>query len=460
MKITYCNYKTVLLSGLLLACMSCENLVEVDIPANQISTQLVFEDVQTANAALAGLYAGLWEDSPVAGGARGSGALFGIYADDLDSFATSVVNAEYDLYRNIHIDDNTAVYAYWAAAYQKVYQANAILEGMESSSGISAAEKQRIRGEALFIRSLLLFYLQQAFGNIPYPVTTSYETNRTIAKTPSAEALKNLESDLKEAIPMLPEQYREAERIVANRKAAEFLLARVLMAKHQWNEAETVLKSIVSSPLYLFEPDLSKVFLKTGKHIVWQLKPKNAADPTKEATLYYFTNAAPSVYALSDALMGSFSTGDQRKSQWTAAVTFNQVTKYRPAKYKNTSNNSTEYSVVFRLEEAYLLLGEALAQQDKIPEALPYVNATRQRAGLAALQPTLSKEALLNEITAESRKEFFAEMGLRLMHLKRRGLLGNLTPVKPNFKSYHAVWPIPQKELMLNKNLNPQNEGY
>ncbi|WP_294297427.1 RagB/SusD family nutrient uptake outer membrane protein [uncultured Chryseobacterium sp.] len=460
MKTRYLKPQLFLLSGLLLTMASCENLVEVDFPSNQISTQLVFQDVQTANAALAGLYAGLWEDSPVSGGARGAGALLGIYADDLESHATSVVNAEYDLYRNIQIDDNVAVYAYWTSAYQKVYQANAIIGGMAGSSGISGSEKQRIKGEALFIRSLVLFYLQQAFGNIPYPTTTDYEINRNLSKINAAATLQKLEDDLKEAVPLLSDSYREPERIVVNRKAAEFLLAKVLMSQNKWNEAEVLLKGIVTNPLYQFEPDLSKVFLKNGKHILFQLKPKNAVDPTKEATLYYFVNSAPSVYSLSSDLVSSFTSGDLRKSQWITPVSFNQATKYRPSKYKAISNNSTEYSIVFRLEEVYLLLAEALAQQNKLTEALSFVNATRERAGLPALSSTVTKESLKTEILAENRKEFFAEMGLRFMNLKRAGMLGMLSLTKPNFKTYHAFWPIPQKELLLNKNLNPQNEGY
>lgn len=440
--------------------ISCEGLVEVDAPTNQISTQLVFQDVQTANAALAGIYAGLYDDSPISGGLRGSGALMGIYADDLESFATSVINGEYDLYQNIHIADNTSVYAYWTSAYQKIYQANAVLVGVELSDAIAQSDQNRLKGEALFIRSLLLFYLQQSFGSIPYPVTTNYEINRSISRTPSSEVLDRLESDLKEVIPLLSDQYRENERIVPNRKVAELLLAKVLMTQSRWSEAEVLLTGIKANSLYIFENDLSKVFLKTGKHILWQLKPKNATDPTKEATLYYFTNSAPSVYALSGNLISSFTAGDLRKTQWTTAVIFNQVTRYRPSKYKSISNNTTEYSLVFRLEEVYLLLAEAMAQQNKISEAIPLVNATRQRAGLSVLSPGITKEALLTEITSESRKEFFAEMGLRFMHLKRRGLLMNLTTVKPNFKSYHTVWPVPQKELLLNKNLNPQNEGY
>lgn len=206
------------------------------------------------------------------------------------------------------------------------------------------------------------------------------------------------------------------------------------MSENKWNEAEILLRGIITNPLYQFESDLSKVFLKNGKHILFQLKPKNTVDPTKEATLYYFANSAPSVYSLSSDLVNSFTTVDLRKSQWISSVSFNQTTKYRSSKYKVISNNSTEDSIIFRLEEVYLLLAEALAQQNKLTEALPFINATRQRAGLTALSGTITKETLLTEILSENRKEFFAEMGLRFMTLKRRELLGTLILAKPNLK--------------------------
>jgi len=107
-----------------------------------------------------------------------------------------------------------------------------------------------------------------------------------------------------------------------------------------------------------------------------------------------------------------------------------------------------------------MAIAETLAQQDKIADALPYLNVTRQRATLAALVMPISKQSLLDEILLENRKEFFTEMGHRFLDLKRMNRLNDLLPIKTNWKSYHSFWPLPQKELLLNPNLNPQNTGY
>jgi hypothetical protein len=455
------TYKIIIITiilQLLKTTISCEKLVEVEIPNNQITTGQVFEDVQTANAALAGLYARLYESSPIAGDQ--SGPTLGSYTDDLNSYSTSSVNGRYDIFQNQQISTNTEIYSYWTSAYQNIYIANAIIEGTENSTALPTAEGNRIKAEALLIRSLLYFYLQQVFGDIPYVTNTNYETNQIIAKTAASEILIRLEADLNTSMNLLKDDYRNSERIYPNKKVAQLMLAKIYMLQNRWGDAEPLLKNIQQSPLYQFENNISKVFQKTGTHILWQLKPKNSGDGTKESSMYYFTNSAPTNYALSQNLMTSFSSGDLRRQNWITMVTFNGNSWYRADKYKSRTNNTTEYSIVFRLEEVYLLLAETLVQQNKLQEALPYINATRQRAALNALTGTPTQTILLDEILNENRREFFTEMGHRFLDLKRMNRLNSLVAVKPNWKSYHDRWPIPQQELLLNQNLNPQNAGY
>lgn len=448
------NMGLVLLFWVLL--FSCEKLLEVETPSNQIGKDKVFADVQTANAALAGLYAGLRDNSLLSG--ESLGAFLGVYTDDLDSYALTDTNGVLALYHNQQTDTNSTVYSVWSTAYQHIYAANAIIEGVRASA-LPGNEKNRIEGEALLVRSIMLFYLQQLFGAVPYPVTTDYTVNQSLSRLESADVLSRLESDLLRCGELLPDQYRDAERVYPNRKGAELMLAKVYMLEQKWAQAETVLKTILGSPLYSFQNDLSKVFQKDSKHIIWQLKPANPGDPVKEAMLYYFSGAAPTGYALSKSLISSFEAGDQRKQQWMAAVTVGGNTWYRVNKYKNITSNDTEDSIVFRLEEVYLLLAEALAQQDKVGEAFQYINPVRQRAGLSALA-SVSKEVLLSEILLENRREFFTEMGHRFLDLKRNNRLVDLQAVKPNWKSFHSLWPVPQKDLLLNPNLKPQNNGY
>lgn len=446
-------------TGLLL--LSCDHLVDVDLPANQISTTLVFESVQSADAVLANLYGNLRDNSPLTGGSGGSGILWGTYTDDLDSYAASGENTGIrDLYLNLLNDSNLQVLNYWTATYKQIYLANAIIEGVTKSSALPVNEKQRIIGEALLIRSLMYFYLTQIYGDIPLVTSTDYTINQSITKTSSAEVINRIQTDLATAVMSLDNEYRNPERIFPNKKVAQLLLAKTYMQQQRWLQAEELLRDIIIFPKYTFETDLSKVFQKTGTHILWQLKPKNTNDPTKEIQSLYFSNAAPTLYALTPNLISSFSATDKRLQQWITPVTVAQKTYYRADKYKNRTSNATEYSVIFRLEEVYLLLSEVLARQNKTQEALQMLNKTRSRAGLSLLTLPMSQETVLNETLSENRKEFFAEMGHRFLDLKRMGRLNDLQNSKVNWKNHSQLWPIPQKEILLNPNLKPQNNGY
>lgn len=439
---------------------SCEDLVEVSNPTNQLGTPQVFEDVQTANAALAGLYADLRDQSLVSGaGYYTTGTLGASYADDLDCYNNDQ-NGIMDIYLNQQQQTNTVIASIWNTAYKQVYYANSIIHGAELSAALSADDKNRLKGEALLVRSLLYFYLQQLFGDIPYTAGTDYEHNRALNKTGSADLLEQLETDLKEAVSLLEDNYRDAERIYPNRKVAELVLARVYLTGQKYQQAEQLALGILQSPLYQFQPDLNEVFHNTGSHILWQLSPQNSGDATKEASFYYFSGAAPHAYTLTADLVSSFSDNDLRKQAWMTQVSFNDDSWYSPCKYKNLSGtNTNEYSVVFRLEEVYFILAEALAKQNRLSEALPYLNATRERAELSALT-SLSAEDFITELLAEKRREFFTEFGHRFFDLKRLGRLNELKAVKPNWEDFKRLWPLPQNELLLNANLHPQNTGY
>ena len=450
-------YLFICIAGLLLT--ACEELIEVKHPGNQLGTPQVFEDVQTANAALGSLYAALRDQSLIRHGSNDeAGTSLGSYADDLDCYLQGE-NGPMDIFLNQQQERNTTIKLIWERSYKQVYYANSIIYGVENSQALADDEKRRIKGEAIMIRSLIYYYMQQLFGDIPYTTSTDYEYNRTIGKTEVAALLEQLETDVTEAAGLLEDNYRNAERIYINRKAVQLLLARIYLTRGKWELAEQVAEDILQSPLYEFENDINEVFHKSGKHILWQQKPNRSGNPVAAATYYYFSDAAPHVYALTQDLVNTFTDEDLRKQAWMAEVTFNDNTWFRPYKYKNRSNNTDEYSIVLRLEEAYFIMAEALVKQNRSDEALPYLNATRERAGLTAFT-SLSGEDFINELLAEKRREFFTEFGHRFIDLKRWGRLNELSAVKPNWEDYKHVWPLPQSELLLNPNLYPQNPGY
>lgn len=436
---------------------SCESYIDVDTPTNQISTEIVFESEGTANAAIADIYASLRNSSLIAGGSDGLGAILGIYTDELDNYFLDN-NGYIPIYNHQVSSTNTILSKVWTTSYQQIYALNLLLEGLNNSTTLKDSFKHKLKGEALVLRSILYFYLNQLFGDIPYTISTDYELNSTLTRTNSKLLLDHLKLDLKIASELLNDNYSHAERIYPNKKVADIMLCKIYLLEGSWSLAENLSKEIMSSSNYTFEDDIERVFKKQGQHIIWQLKPQNSGDATKEAILYYFNNSVPKTFALSNKLISSFEDGDLRKRNWISSVNYSNEVYYRSSKYKNHSNstNTDEYSIIFRLEEVYLLLAEALNYQNKTDEAVYYINKIRNRAGLSLIKSNITKEDCTEYILIEKRHEFFCEFGQRFMDLKRNNRLHYLE----NWNSHYKYFPIPERELSINPNLNPQNHGY
>ena len=235
---------------------SCEKSIDVDFPNTQIDVTQVFENVSTADGALSNLYAEMYSFSVLNGGTAGSGALLGSYTDDLNCYMAASLGGAPDIFYNQQLSSNSVIKNSWANSYKQIYLANSIIIGVDASSGIATKDKNRIKGEALFLRSLIYFYLTQMFGDVPYTTTTDFTINQKIGKMNDIEVLTTIHNDLMLSIDLLEDNYRNTDRIYPNKKAAEMMLAIVCMQENKWSQAENLLKDIKSNSLYAWEPDV------------------------------------------------------------------------------------------------------------------------------------------------------------------------------------------------------------
>jgi hypothetical protein len=225
---------------------------------------------------------------------------------------------------------------------------------------------------------------------------------------------------------------------------------------------------INKTPQYKLLTDLNAVFLKTSDEAIWQLLPKGGAqDYTNEGFIFILLAPPITGFVLRTDLHDLFEEDDLRKINWVGRITSSSgLTKwYFANKYKERAQNQTgsEYSMVLRLAEQYLIRAEARAQQNKLVglnSAETDVNIIRSRSGLPNTT-AFSKQELLKAIEQERRLELFTEWGHRFFDLKRTERLNAvLDPIKLNWDNTDVLLPIPQSELLLNPNLKPQNPGY
>lgn len=443
---------------------SCEDFVEVDLPNDQINGETVFDNTGTATAALTNIYAELRNNTGIVSGDsfNGMSSLMGHYADELELFSLNQIQP-FNI--NTLLPTDGTVSNIWDNAYNNIFASNTVIEGVNNSKSISQEEKEQLIGEALFIRAFVHFYLVNLFGEIPYIKTTDFEKNREASKMNVAEVYESIILDLLEAKDLLTNDYVSGERTRPNRATVSALLARVYLYKGDWENAETESSSIIeNTALYVWETDLSRVFLRESTSAIWQFSPSSTTgiNNTLEGFTFIFVTAPPPLMALNNSVIAAFETGDNRFDNWVEAVTDGTDTFYHSFKYKeNTATPApVEYSVIFRLAEQYLIRAEARTQLGDIAGAQQDVNIIRNRAGLDNTTATTTNE-LLDAILQERRVELFTEHGHRFFDLKRTGRTDAvLGPVKSGWDATDILLPIPESEILVNPNLLPQNPGY
>ena len=445
---------------LLMVVTSCESFTEIEVPQSQLTGPAVFEDVNTANAALVNAYARLREEGMVTGTAFGLSHLLGNYADELTFYGS---NTSFQSFNNhTLVPSNSFLATLWNTSYSQLYALNSIIEGLDNTSAIAEEDKEKLKGEALFLRAYIHFYLTNCFGEIPYITTTNYLQNATVSKNSIAEVNQNIVQDLEDAIALLPLNYPSSERVRANKYVAKAMLARQQLYLGNWEQAESAATAVLNSGVYTWELNVANVFLKENPGIIWALHPGIAGLNTKDARTFVFSIGPPTRPALSQDLINEFEPNDTRRTNWTRTITNGSQSWYHAYKYKKTLNTGTsqEYTILFRLAELYLIRAEARAEQDNTIEALEDLNKVRNRAGLAN-STAVTKAQILAAVLQERKMELFTEQGHRWLDLKRTGNAATvLSPIKPNWQNTHIVFPLPEAELLLNSNLLPQNTGY
>lgn len=444
-----------------LVLFGCEDYLEAEDPVGQLSTEAVYEDENTATAAVTSLYAILRDDVIITGNPTGMGGVMGLYSDELDYYGTPGEGLE-NFYSHQIIASNSTISGTWNGSYNLIFMCNAAIEGLEGSQTMTIEVKEQLKGEALFIRGMIHFYLTNIFGDIPYIKTTDYQKNREAERMPEEIVYENIIEDLTNSKNLLALSYPTWERTRANKWVVAALLARVYLYNGQWDKAEQESNLLLNNSEFILEENIQNEFLKESTSAILQLKPKNNGDNTLEGSTFIFSTGPPPLMALNVSLVQDMEDGDLRKQNWIMELTEGSDTWYFPYKYKQNLNTGTsvEYSIVLRISEQYLIRAEARLMQGNILGAEDDLNIIRQRAGLENTTAQNSQQ-LLDAIITERRFELFSEYGHRWFDLRRLGIAGEiLSPIKSGWKSTDILFPIPESELLLNPKLEPQNPGY
>lgn len=480
-----------LLSIIVISVISCRKLVETSPPSNVITEANVYSNDASAIAVLDNVYMTM-NQSGVGADMQGSysiSLLAGLSADELTLYS-GVTDAIYlGYYDNKLLQSlvSSSGGEHWAPLYNYIFKCNAAIQGFSVTTSLTPAVKQQLLGEAKFLRGFFYFYLVNLFGDVPLILGTDPQVNTLLARSPKTKVYDQIISDLTDAEGQLSEVYLNenllkvtSERVRPTKWAAMAMLARVYLYIGDYVKSEAKSTAVINnSDLFGPLPSLSDVFLKNSREAIWQIQPTDINFNTKEAQTLVLPVTGPNVYQnpvfLSEILRNSFDPSDQRAidGNWIKSIIVATDTFWYPFKYKinsspgvMTADDMTEYFMVLRLSEQYLIRAEARAQQDNIAGAQSDLNAIRNRAGLANTSAS-DKPSLLTAIFNERQHELFSEWGHRLLDLKRINkideVMSIITPAKSNntnaWKPYQQLYPLPLTELQRAPNL-VQNPGY
>jgi len=152
---------------------------------------------------------------------------------------------------------NSVMTDVWRGAYRMINRANLIFE---KAPGVTdnTALRDRLVGEAKFLRGWAYFELVSQWGDVPLYTESITSTNGYKGKSPAADVYALVIADLTEAVAKLPVDAPQPGRVTKG--AANALLGKVQMQKGDYAAAKTALLQVVNSNKYSLMPQYSDNF--------------------------------------------------------------------------------------------------------------------------------------------------------------------------------------------------------
>lgn len=164
----------------------------------------------------------------------------------------------------------------WMANYKGLFRINMAILRLPDAE-VSSDLKERLLGEAYFLRGYIYFYMVRVFGGVPLftePVKPS--EYKTTDRASISEVYKLIEKDFKEAIARLPEksEYPPGDLGRATKGAARAYLARAIMYQigtdntnnHSWQSVFDLTEEIINSGEYQLYPNYAAIFEMDGEN--------------------------------------------------------------------------------------------------------------------------------------------------------------------------------------------------
>lgn len=390
----------------------------------------------------------------------------------------------------------------WEKQYVGISRCNVVIGKIKSTKApIPVETKNRILGEASFLRAFYYFQLARFYGGVPIITEETNLNDFKNVRSTLAETYQRVIEDFNVAVENLPATNSVGR---ANKYSAKSLLAKAylqmsgepLKDPNAAAQAAKSAKEVIDAGVYKLEPVYQNIFsLKNeyGSEYIFDVEYIATNNEGGEVGTWdgppgnYENTIAYSICRAMPELYNSYQEGDKRRDYNIVnylVVDANGNTKptndglYYAFKWRHDPNPATrgyatEWQSPFnfpitRYADLLLIYAEAQCRAEGSPNADAYaaINQVRTRAGLGNLSG-LSGPDFLKAVLNERKWELCFE-GHRWFDLVRYGLLvstvkscieGN--PIAAaNIKDHHILFPIPDREIQISNGALKQNPGY
>lgn len=290
-KITYYILITVLF-----ATTACENYLKeeryTDVGYDYLNTKVGMEAAVTGVYQAMRWYTGAYNQSSnsTVGGNMEAYFVLTQYGTDFAWEGTDGGNKDpFNKYLTSLNPTQDVINKFWNNNYKAITRANTALMYMPDVADMTDDQKKQRTAELKFLRAFYYFDLVQHYGALP--IITSGNVTEVVTdfqRSPVADVYKQIISDLKAAIAVLPEVFQQSERGRATKGAASHLLAKVYLTRisaeaatrggksSDLDSAAFYAESVINSGKYALESNFANVFeqnnQKVTKEIIWDVE--------------------------------------------------------------------------------------------------------------------------------------------------------------------------------------------
>ena len=463
--------------------ISCKKDFIYLTPISTASVDAVYKTDKDFQDAVAGIYSVMrnqYQDFWIFGDLRADDSW---HALGNDAFLVSVNTFSMSSSANLMINS-------WRNYYKMISRSNLVLDKIAATDAAVVKNKDRHTAEARFLRALAYFDLVRIWGDVPMPTTTiSIDDGYKLSREKVQKIYNDvIIPDLIYAESKLPLKFTGTDVGRVTKGAASSMLARVYITVKDFAKAETKLQEITGMGYallknynelfdytkeehhseYIFDIEYQDGGLGLGSGFSNKFLPKSAGSA---ADLFYnIKGGAGEQNTPTLGFLAAFDPADKRQDVTVAKGYYDNSGVFKgfiqiatfTKKYLAATpaiNDSKVNWKVIRYADVLLMYAEALNENGKTDQAIPYINMIRKRAGLPEYT-SLTKDAAREKIYDERRFELGME-GVRWFDLVRTGrAISVMAPF--GMKPHMTVFPIPLIEIQIinNPTILPQNQGY